>query len=221
VPGDVFLSGRPKGPLVTPGHYQLKLTVDGEPETVPIEINLDPRVQVGSTDLEQQLEFALEIRDLLSRASATILDTRDLRTQLEALQLRLGGDPKTRKVLVAAAELQKKSASVENALIQNNLKTLKDLIKFPIELSGQLAELESIVENADSSPTQQNVAAFKILGEKVNQQLAYWKQLVDKDLVELNQEMAKSGVSGVSIRPRQEKSEIDSKEPDGEESDPF
>ena len=49
-------------------------------------------------------------------------------------------------MLAAAAELQKKAAVVEDALIQIKLKTLKDLIKFPIKLSGQLAELESIVE---------------------------------------------------------------------------
>jgi photosystem II stability/assembly factor-like uncharacterized protein len=217
VPSDVFLSGRPRGPLVTPGQYQVKLTVDGKSQTVPIEIMLDPRVQVPLTDLERQLEFALKIRDLLSRASDAILETRELRTQLEALQLRLAGDAKAKDVLLAAAKLQKKSASLEDALIQINLKTLKDLIKFPIKLSGQLAELESIVENADSLPTQQNYAAFQDLGAKVNQQLAFWKQLMNEDLVELNQEMARSGIPGVSFYPRQEKPEPGDEGPDGEE----
>lgn len=221
VPGAVFLSGRPKGPLVTPGKYQVKLTVDGKSQAVPIEIKLDPRVDVSSSDLEKQLEFALEIRDLLSHASATILETRELRTQLEALQVRLAGDPKAAELVMASAELQKKAASVEQTLIQINLKTLKDLIKFPIELSGQLAELESIVENADSLPTQQNYAAFEDLGSKVNQQLAIWKQLVEKDLADLNQEMAKSGIPGVSLYPRQEKSETAGHGSDGEESDSF
>jgi hypothetical protein len=178
---------------------------------------LDPRVQVPLTDLERQLEFALKIRDLISRASDAILETRELRTQLEALQLRLAGDAKAKDVLLAAAKLQKKSASVEDALIQINLKTLKDLIKFPIKLSGQLAELESIVENADSLPTQQNYAAFQDLGAKVNQQLAFWKQLINEDLVELNQEMARSGIPGVSFYPRQEKPEPGDEGPDGGE----
>jgi hypothetical protein len=217
VPGDVFLSGRPRGPLVTPGQYQVKLTVNGKSQTVPIEIKLDRRVQVASADLEKQLEFALEIRDLLSRASAAILETRELRTQLEALQLRLADDPKAKEALLAAAELQRKSASVEEALIQINLKTLKDLIKFPIKLSGQLAELESIVENADSLPTQQNYLAFQDLGAKVNQQLAFWKQLVNEDLVELNQEMTRRGIPGVSLYPRLEKPETNGEEHDGEE----
>ena len=89
MPGDVFLSGRPRGPLVTPGQYQVKLTVDGKSQTVPIEVKLDPRVQISSADLGKQLEFALQIRDLLGRASGAILETRELRTQLEALQIRL------------------------------------------------------------------------------------------------------------------------------------
>jgi hypothetical protein len=132
------------------------------------------------------------------------------------LQIRLAGDPKAKDVLAASAELRKKAAVVEEALIQINLKTLKDLIKFPIKLSGQLAELESIVENADSLPTKQNYAAFQDLSVKVNQQLGDWKQLIDKDLLSLNQEMAKSGIAGISFYPRQEKSESGGQDPGGE-----
>jgi hypothetical protein len=84
-------------------------------------------------------------------------------------------------------------------------------------LSGELAELESIVENADSLPTQQNYAAFQDLGAKVNQQLASWKQLMNEDLVELNQDMARSGIPGVSFYPRQEKPEPGDERPDGGE----
>jgi hypothetical protein len=44
-----------------------------------------------------------------------------------------------------------------------------------------------------------------------------WKQLVDEDLVELNQEMAKSGIPGVSIYPRRRNFETGNQASHGEE----
>ncbi|MGH9825630.1 MAG: WD40/YVTN/BNR-like repeat-containing protein, partial [Blastocatellia bacterium] len=45
VPGGeaVFSDYQPRGPLVMPGKYQLKLTVAGKTQTVPLELKLDPR----------------------------------------------------------------------------------------------------------------------------------------------------------------------------------
>jgi hypothetical protein len=35
-----------QGPVALPGKYQVRLTVDGKSQTVPLEVKLDPRVQV-------------------------------------------------------------------------------------------------------------------------------------------------------------------------------
>jgi hypothetical protein len=57
-------SGDPgKGPMVLPGSYTLRLSVDGQSSTTPVEVRLDPRVDVPRADLEQQLAFSLALRD--------------------------------------------------------------------------------------------------------------------------------------------------------------
>ncbi|HWG38743.1 MAG TPA: hypothetical protein VN690_13610 [Terriglobales bacterium] len=52
----------PQGPMVLPGTYMLKLTVNGQTSTQPLTVTLDPRVTgVSQADLERQLAVAQEL----------------------------------------------------------------------------------------------------------------------------------------------------------------
>jgi photosystem II stability/assembly factor-like uncharacterized protein len=42
-----------RGPLALPGNYQVRLTVDGQTQTAPIEVKLDPRVHTTQAELER------------------------------------------------------------------------------------------------------------------------------------------------------------------------
>jgi hypothetical protein len=63
-----------QGPLVAPGTYRAKLTVDGVSKTESFAVKIDPRVAkdgVTTADLVEQTRFALEVRDLLNDARQT------------------------------------------------------------------------------------------------------------------------------------------------------
>src|SRR5690606_625040 len=68
--------GRPgrNGPMVVPGDYQVRLVVDGRvADTKPLRVEIDPRVaETGVTvaHLQEQLDLALRVRDMLSEARA-------------------------------------------------------------------------------------------------------------------------------------------------------
>lgn len=51
----------PRGPLVVPGQYVVKLTVDGKTYSQPLTIRLDPRERVPATDLSAQLDLEQKI----------------------------------------------------------------------------------------------------------------------------------------------------------------
>src|SRR5271169_3195960 len=53
--------GAPRGPRVTPGTYQVKLTVDGTTFTEPLQVQMDPRSKATTAELEQQQSLGLEI----------------------------------------------------------------------------------------------------------------------------------------------------------------
>lgn len=73
VPGP---NGAPRGgPLVVPGTYTARLTVDGETHERSFEVLMDPRVAadgVTLADLQEQFELGLQIRTAIEDADATI-----------------------------------------------------------------------------------------------------------------------------------------------------
>jgi hypothetical protein len=87
------------GPLVVPGTYSARLTVDGWQETRAFDVLIDPRVAadgVTIADLQAQFDLGIEIRTAIEDADATIgrLETAleraaegtDVRTQLEEIE---------------------------------------------------------------------------------------------------------------------------------------
>src|SRR5260370_12359067 len=59
VPGSISWGGSPTGPVAVPGHYQLKLTVEGKAYASPVEVKKDPRVEASQADLQNQLDLSL------------------------------------------------------------------------------------------------------------------------------------------------------------------
>lgn len=61
-----------RGPMVAPGSYMAKLTVDGKTLEKTFEIIIDPRVEqegITDADIENQLAFQIKVTDLLSEVN--------------------------------------------------------------------------------------------------------------------------------------------------------
>jgi hypothetical protein len=57
----------PRGPLVVPGRYSVRLQVDGLALEQPIEVVIDPRVKTSAEDLALQGALALRLVDAMGR----------------------------------------------------------------------------------------------------------------------------------------------------------
>ncbi len=66
----VGVSGLPRGPLVVPGEYQVRLIVAGESYTQSVTVKLDPRLHAGAADLQQQFGLEMEISAAMRQAYA-------------------------------------------------------------------------------------------------------------------------------------------------------
>lgn len=58
----------PQGPLVLPGKYKVELTVNGRASTQYLTVELDPRINVATHDLEAQLQLTVQIQKTLEHA---------------------------------------------------------------------------------------------------------------------------------------------------------
>ena len=102
----------PEGPLAVPGVYQVKLTVDGQSYTAPLEVKMDPRVRIAPLALTQQLELEMKIIEAMKQSLSAVRQVNDLRTQLKDLQGKLNPDPGAKPLLDAVNSLDKKAAEL-------------------------------------------------------------------------------------------------------------
>src|SRR5436190_1460872 len=84
-PGMVLWSANAaQGPVAVPGNYQVRLTVGDHVETQPLLVKIDPRLSsMSESDLREQFEFAIKIRDKTSEANQAVIDIREIKKQLK------------------------------------------------------------------------------------------------------------------------------------------
>jgi photosystem II stability/assembly factor-like uncharacterized protein len=186
VPHAPLWGGGTEGPEALPGNYQIRLTVLGKTYTAPLEIAPDPRLKLSPEDLAKQFDLLLKIRDKLNETDVAIIQMRDLRDQITAVNKRLKNDPREKTLADAGKSLDKKMTEVEEALIQTKAKSGQDVLNFPVRLNNHLAALGGVVGSADSAPTAQSYEVFDMLSKQVDEQLAKWKTIVATDVAGYN-----------------------------------
>ena len=202
IPGAFYSDQGPQGPLAMPGDYTVKLTVGKESQTQPLKIVIDPRVKnVTSDDLQKQFELAMQVRDANQELHQAVNQIRTMRRELKAIQSRFEDDAKLKALVQQAGALDAKMAPVEEQLIQVNMKGSEANLAFPNMLNEQLDSLSAVVQAGDSAPSKQQYDVFKMLRDRLNQQLAAWKQLMASDVPAFNQLVHNSNVPALYLPP--------------------
>ena len=85
----ILWAGGVRGPLVTPGSYEVRLTVAGKSFTQKFEVRKDPRLKTSPEEFAAQLELELQVRNKLSQTNQGVIDVREVRKQIGELTDRL------------------------------------------------------------------------------------------------------------------------------------
>ncbi len=194
VPGLIMWGGSLAGPRVTPGLYQVRLSVDGKPvATESFAIKADPRLLTTNEDFAKQFDLMSKINKKLSDTHNAILDIRDTRTQLENISRRLK-TPDNKDLIDRAKDISKKLTDVEEALMQTKIKSGQDALNYPIRLNNKLAALSSSVDGSDDAPTSQSYEVFNDLVAQIDAQLATLAKIKSEDIAEFNKQFAAKGL---------------------------
>ncbi len=200
LPGEVDADVRAQGPMVPPGTYQLRLQAEGRSLSVPLEVRLDPRVQVSPGDLAKQRELVMKIRDQLSALHETVAQIRDTREQLQGVRKRLGSEARFKALLDSGDALEKKMSAVEAHLLQVKAKSSEASLNYPVLIDEQLHSLASIVDIADAAPTRAQQEVFEVLRAQANPLIAEWKQIMSTELAQWNESARGAGVPAVYLK---------------------
>ena len=189
---------RSRGPIAAPGSYQVRLNVEGKSLTEPLELKMDPRVNVSLADMQKEFDLELKIREVLNEMHDTVREIRDTRAQIRNMRTRLE-DARYKSVNDSASALEKEMTPIEEQLLQTNAKSSESTLNYPVLIDEQLHSLVFSVEY-DGAPTQQQYQAFDALSQRAAPLIAKWKDIKASDVVALN-DLMKKDVPAIFLAP--------------------
>jgi hypothetical protein len=187
----------PLGAIALPGNYTVNLRVGGsgagnsDGYTQPLVVKMDPRIKSSGADLAQQ--FAME--------SASVIGMNDTFAALSQLQS-VRGQIKERMAQAGKSPLADSLAALDQRLAQlegtaeSNFAGLPPSGKQPENFATahqHFAAMLRVADSYDGAPTTQAIATFKLLEDDTQQLFNTWKNVKEKDLANVNADLAKSG----------------------------
>jgi photosystem II stability/assembly factor-like uncharacterized protein len=186
LPGAFYPGLPPRGPMVVPGTYTLKLEVDGKTATAQLQVREDPRVKATPQALSSLLALQLQLRDRMSALHETVLAIRDARDQLSGLEKRAGSDPRFAPVMTRAGKAVTELTSIERRLVAVDVKSTEGTLRFPVQLNEQFESLRQALESADAAPVPALSEVFAEYDGALQAQIARWRTLRTGELPAIN-----------------------------------
>jgi photosystem II stability/assembly factor-like uncharacterized protein len=198
-PGAFYYGEGPRGPLALPGDYQVRLTVGGKAQTVPLRLEIDPRIKDAETAMPKQFELSARVVGRIGELHQAINEIRSVKTQIEGLHKRFGEDERLKPALTAADDLAKKMATVEEQLIQVNMKGSEGNLAFPNMLNEAFYSFSRTIEYADYGPTQPQTEVFKMLNDRLEEQLKKWTQIKTDEVPKVASLIKEAQLPAISV----------------------
>lgn len=195
-PGMILWGAGLNGPVVPPGTYSLRLTVDGQPMTAPLVVRRNPLIaDVSDSDLHKQYAFGRQVRDKATEANEAVMAIRRVKAQV-AQRLTQSKD----RALVRSAELLVRNASdVEQKIYQVKNQSGQDPLNYPIRVNNRLANLLSMSERGDGPPGTYMPEIFGILRDELAGYLTELDRVIKDDLGAVNAQLSRLGLAPVEV----------------------
>jgi photosystem II stability/assembly factor-like uncharacterized protein len=189
------------GPVAAPGTYTVRVTVDGQTYTKPLQILLPPHSHGTDADVQSSVRLQLKVRDDISTVS-------DMTNQLEWMRRQIEDQEKSSQakadLLKAMADIDRKMKSVELKLVSESEMLSDD--KYYVEayklylnliwLNGEIGVgAGDVAGSGNYPPTETGTSLVFDLERQLQAVQAEYKTLMDKDVAAYNQVAAAAGIA--------------------------
>jgi hypothetical protein len=182
------------GPRALPGDYEAILTVGETRRAVPVSVLADPRSEATPADLAAQFDFLWSTNRKLTETHRAIRDLRAVRTQIDAIEERVGDNDRFADLVARGESLKQALGEIEETLYQTRLESPQDPLNFPIQLNDKLAGVMGTAAVGDHPPTASAVAVRDELVARIDVALAALETLMTEDLEAFNAQAAEAGL---------------------------
>jgi hypothetical protein len=202
IPGAFYSDEGPRGPLVTPGHYQVRLTLRGKSQTAPLEVVQDPRLegQITDGDVKELADLSMRTWADIDAMHKAVNQIREVRARLETIKKWSEGNAAAKPVIDAANALGTKMAPIEGRLLQVKMAASEDNLRYPNMLNEQYDTFSATLDSEDFAPTESQRQVYAYLHGELTGELAKWRAVSDTDLPALQALMRDHGLSLVDVK---------------------
>jgi len=190
----------PSGPKAVPGIYQVRLTIDGQFQSQPLEVEMDPRSAATPEVLLQQLQLGNQIFAETVEARRALAEIASVQKQISEVQPKL--EEKNPELKSALAEIQsgmtkivtrKDSDPQATAGLQEAYKDLRSALQ--------------VVERGERAVPSQAVAVYKESSLEVKKCIEEWASFKQTRLALLNQQLREKSLPPIAISQIEEEVE--------------
>ena len=202
-PGTNLFGASVRGPQVVPGTYQVRLTAGGTTQTQPFEIRKDPRTSTTAGGVRETVRAADRDSREAHRRRTTRSPTSSRRAPICAPPSPVPSARRRRRRLPRCGKtLDASLASVQDELVQMNIRDGNDVLTYPAKLNNLIAALAPVVAASDTAPTAQSYEVFKDLSMRLDRQLERLDGIMAREVAAFNQAAEEQHVAAIPTRPR-------------------
>ncbi len=197
--GLIMWAGGLTGPRALPGNYKVKLTVNGKTMETTFDLLKDPRTTGTATDIKEQFDFMIQVRDKLSETNKAIKKIRSAREQINRATETMKGKAELKDITDLAKTILDDMKKIEEALYQTKNKSGQDPLNYPVRLNNKLAALNSEANSSDFKPTVQTKAVYQEIAGKIDEQLTALNKIFNEQIPKLNEMVRAKQFNAVQV----------------------
>jgi len=177
----------PHGPRVAPGMYQVRLTVDGQSFTQPLQIEMDPRSSATAAVLQQQQQVGLQIYADTIRSRQAMAEIQSAQKGLAGMQPQLLHHP------ALAAQVDHLKLSMQTILAGDKEKPAGQSMGLEEANTGLSSSLR-VVESGDRTIPAQAMELYRQSRAAMAQRAQQWTELKHTAVQPLNRQLQQKGL---------------------------
>lgn len=174
----------PSAPWVMPGFYTVRLIVNGKNFDQPLEVKLDPRIQISQADLQLQYDISFSCFEKRKQILSIIDNLKVIHFQIDSLPATIN-----KKLDKQVKKLKENMAAIESPT-SNQGKNI-------FYLNDGLSNLFNLLQGSEMKPTTQTLQAASDLEKFYSDMNNIWKNIITDIIPDLNNQLKKNRINPV------------------------
>ncbi len=197
----------PRGPLVEPGEYTVKINVGSNEASKPVRVDEDPRITVSPAGRAARRQALMRLYELHKTADGGQKTIAGLKASLTAAMeaWKKPGAPQIPENIQKAAEALAKQVDELHDKFVTPRESLGSagppLVYTPPPFPQRAGRLSGAIEGYTAAPTAQQTEEIETLSRLLGEAMEKLKKLVEEDLASLNKLMNEAGIPHISVAP--------------------